>query len=256
MEKILEKKYFIIGGIVILIGLLGLLYFVVNRSNDGYTNLNETKEEEKKEVSVEKTIVVEVKGEVVNPGVYTLSENSIINDLINQAGGLTENAYTDNINLSKKLKDEMVVIIYKKSVFAKATSKVVSQTSKVTSTTKSNITSDSCVTSTSDITECTDNIKSVIEVEESSSDTSLSAATSASTTSGSSSTSTSSTPKIVNINTATLSELMTLKGIGESKAKKIIEYREKTKFTTPQDITKVSGIGTSTYENIKEYITV
>lgn len=256
MEKILEKKYFIIGGIVILIGLLGLLYFVVNRSNDGYTNLNETKEEEKKEVSVEKTIVVEVKGEVVNPGVYTLSENSIINDLINQAGGLTENAYTDNINLSKKLKDEMVVIIYKKSVFAKATSKVVSQTSKVTSTTKSNITSDSCVTSTSDITECTDNIKSVIEVEESGSDTSLSAATSASTTSGSSSTSTSSTPKIVNINTATLSELMTLKGIGESKAKKIIEYREKTKFTTPQDITKVSGIGTSTYENIKEYITV
>lgn len=254
MEKILEKKYFIIGGIVILIGLLGLLYFVVNRSNDGYTNLNETKEEEKKEVSVEKTIVVEVKGEVVNPGVYTLTENSIINDLINQAGGLTENAYTDNINLSKKLKDEMVVIIYKKSVFAKATSKVVSQTSKVTSTTKSNITSDSCVTSTSDITECTDNTKSVIEVEESGSDTSSSVATS--TTSESSSTSTSSTPKIININTATLSELMTLKGIGESKAKKIIEYREKTKFTTPQDITKVSGIGTSTYENIKEYITV
>lgn len=250
MERILEKKYFIIGGIIVVLGVLGVLYFVINRSSDGYTNLSETKEIEEKETSVNDTIIVEVKGEVVNPGVYTLKEDTIINELINQAGGLTKDAYTDNINLSKKLKDEMVVIFYKKSDFGKnTTSKVVSQSSKVISTTKSNITSDTCMTSTSDITACMNNKKSVIEVNENSSDTTSSNDVK-------NPVSTSSTSKIVNINTATLSELITLNGIGESKAKKIIEYREKNKFVVPKDITKVSGIGNSTYENIKEHITV
>ncbi|QKF64545.1 ComEA family DNA-binding protein [Campylobacter corcagiensis] len=43
----------------------------------------------------------------------------------------------------------------------------------------------------------------------------------------------------VNINTASKEELMTLKGIGEGKAKAIIEYREKNKFDKPEDIKNV-----------------
>ncbi len=60
----------------------------------------------------------------------------------------------------------------------------------------------------------------------------------------------------VNINTATIEELTTLNGIGESKAKLIIEYRTKKPFEKIEDIMNVSGIGESAYEKIKNFITV
>ena len=62
--------------------------------------------------------------------------------------------------------------------------------------------------------------------------------------------------KLININTASKEELCKLTGIGENKAKLIIEYREKNKFTKIEDITKVSGIGKKTFEKIKNDITV
>ena len=62
--------------------------------------------------------------------------------------------------------------------------------------------------------------------------------------------------KLVNINTANKEELCKLPGIGENKAKLIIEYREKHKFTKIEDITKVSGIGKKIFEKIKNEITV
>ena len=60
----------------------------------------------------------------------------------------------------------------------------------------------------------------------------------------------------VNINTADAATLMLLKGIGEAKAKAIIEYREAQPFETIEDIMKVSGIGEKTFENLKAHITV
>lgn len=61
---------------------------------------------------------------------------------------------------------------------------------------------------------------------------------------------------LININTANLELLMTLSGIGEAKAKLIIEYREKTPYTSIEDIMNVSGIGESGFNKIKDYITV
>lgn len=62
---------------------------------------------------------------------------------------------------------------------------------------------------------------------------------------------------LVNINIADISKLSSLEGIGESKAKAIIEYREKNgKFKTKEDIKNVNGIGESAYNKIKDYITV
>ncbi len=60
----------------------------------------------------------------------------------------------------------------------------------------------------------------------------------------------------ININTATLEELMTLSGIGEAKAKDIIEYREKTPFSSIEELKNVSGIGDSSFEKIKNNITI
>lgn len=61
----------------------------------------------------------------------------------------------------------------------------------------------------------------------------------------------------VNINTSTKEELMTISGIGESKADSIIEYRRiNGNFNRVEDIKNVPGIGDSIFEQIKEYITV
>ena len=60
----------------------------------------------------------------------------------------------------------------------------------------------------------------------------------------------------VNINTASTEELMTLPGIGESTANKIIEYRTNTKFQSVQEIQEVKGVGAKKYEQIKDMITV
>lgn len=61
---------------------------------------------------------------------------------------------------------------------------------------------------------------------------------------------------LININYASREELMTLKGIGEAKADKIIEYRSKSKFRTIEDIKNVEGIGESIFSGIKGFITV
>lgn len=61
----------------------------------------------------------------------------------------------------------------------------------------------------------------------------------------------------VNINEASAEELMTLKGIGETKAKAIVDYRnENGRFSSVQELTNVSGIGEKTLAKIIQDITV
>ncbi len=62
---------------------------------------------------------------------------------------------------------------------------------------------------------------------------------------------------VVNLNRATEAELMTLPGIGESKAKEIIRYREsKGGFQKPEDLMNISGIKEGVYNKIKDQITI
>jgi len=61
----------------------------------------------------------------------------------------------------------------------------------------------------------------------------------------------------VNINTASVAELETLKGIGPVLAQRITEYRESAGgFKSIEDITKVRGIGASVFEDIRNSICV
>jgi len=62
---------------------------------------------------------------------------------------------------------------------------------------------------------------------------------------------------LININTADAGDLMTLPGIGESKANAIISYRQEHGFfTSIEDIMKIDGIKEGIFNNIKDYITV
>ena len=64
-------------------------------------------------------------------------------------------------------------------------------------------------------------------------------------------------PSSGDINTATVSELDSLPGIGPSLAQRIIDYRTQNgAFSTIEEIMEVSGIGPATFENIKDLITV
>ena len=61
----------------------------------------------------------------------------------------------------------------------------------------------------------------------------------------------------ININTAGLEELMTLKGVGESRAQAIIAWRtEQGPFEKPEDIMQISGIKEGVYSRIKDQIRV
>lgn len=176
------------------------------------------KKETKKE-DTEKLYMVDIKGEVISPGIYELPSTSRVIDVINKAGGLTDIADTSVINLSKKIEDEMVIIIYSEyEVNNWLTTKQEEDylQEKCQNSEDSKIENDACIND------------DVIENNET----------------------------IININTATKEELMTLSGIGETKALAIISYREKTPFTSIEDIKNVSGIGDSTYNEIKDYITV
>ncbi len=63
--------------------------------------------------------------------------------------------------------------------------------------------------------------------------------------------------RLVNINTASETELQTLNGIGASTAKKIVDYRNQNgDFNTVEEIMNVSGIGQSKFDSIKDDITV
>ena len=63
--------------------------------------------------------------------------------------------------------------------------------------------------------------------------------------------------QVINLNTASVEELMTLSGIGELKAKSIIEYRTKVgKFKNIEELMNISGIGEAMFEKVKNNVTI
>ncbi|MBM7319678.1 helix-hairpin-helix domain-containing protein [Streptococcus suis] len=79
------------------------------------SNSSELVEETSTEVSEEPSqLVVDVKGAVAKPGLYTLEAGARVNDAVDAAGGLTSQADPKSINLAQKLSDEAVVYVVSK----------------------------------------------------------------------------------------------------------------------------------------------
>ena len=68
-------------------------------------------ENQKEEVVEQDLITVDVKGAVKTPGIYDLPVGSRINDAVQKAGGLTDNADSKSINLAQKISDEALVYV-------------------------------------------------------------------------------------------------------------------------------------------------
>lgn len=137
----------------------------------------------------DESIYVYICGEIINEGVYKVNAGSRLYELIDMAGGFTEDAAADSLNQVELLSDGQKITVM---------SKAEAETAAV---------------------EADDN-------------------------------------GLININTADISSLTTLTGIGEVRAKDIITYREKNgDFKSPEDIMKVPGIKDSLYSKIKDKIT-
>ena len=172
-------------------------------------------------------IYVYITGEVNNPGVVILNEGSRIVDAINAAGGTTAKANVSKVNLVYVLDDGMKV----------------------------NIPNNSDLKNNPDFEYITMN--SGDGGNENYSGGSSEATISSSSGGGGMDSGSSKKYDIVNINTATQTELETLPGIGPSLALKIINYRkENGKFSSIEQIKDVSGIGESKFESLKSYITI
>ena len=114
------RKQILIGICLFLVlSVLGLsLLFQKNdtkKTSDDIVLNTEEEEIEVKEPAEEEQVAyyqVDIKGEINNPGIYEVKEGSRVIDVIRLAGDLTTNADTSVLNLSKKVKDEMVIIVY------------------------------------------------------------------------------------------------------------------------------------------------
>ncbi|HAM81317.1 helix-hairpin-helix domain-containing protein [Ornithinibacillus bavariensis] len=192
MIHLLRKNLFAIGiGITALI----VLFFMINREKPSTTITpleqetslpNETNLE-----SNESQLMVDIKGEVMSPGVYDMPSDARVKDVVDAAGGFTKDADQQMINLAQKVLDEMIIIVPKHGEMESDGTSEQSKQGKV------------------------------------------------------------------RINYASEEEIQQLPGIGPSKARAIIQYREEFGyFKQVEDLLEVSGIGEKTLDALKEEIQI
>lgn len=218
-----NKKQKIILGVLAALVIGFVCYYVYAKEDDASLDLENNlqvndEEMEKQEQYSDDIILVHVSGAVNKEGIVELKVNSRISDAIEKAGGIRDDANTENINLAYKLEDGMKIHIPTKQEIENTNKIHMSET--IQDKSENYITTSSGISTNQEETETAKNTK-------------------------------------VNINTATQTQLETLPGIGPSTATKIITYRkEKGKFVKIEDIKEVNGIGDSKFEKIKNYITV
>lgn len=187
-------------------------------------NTNQKNEQIYKNTESSEKIYVYITGEVNSPGVVLLNNGSRIVDAIEAAGGVTDKANITKVNLVYILQDGMKINIPNQNDLKNNENFEYITMSSGDEKNDANINNSASNTSSE---KSSSNKESAFKI------------------------------SVVNINTATQTELETLPGIGPSLALKIINYRkENGKFSSIEDIKNVSGIGDAKFENIKNYIKV
>jgi len=167
--------------------------------------------------STPRPLRVYISGEVKAPDVYLLPPGSIIKDAIDVAGGATEAADLKVVNLARELQDQQHITIPSKAAQLPTPDII-----------EGGVPPDSQAINL----ETNDRPENVSHQSASAGEP-------------------------ININTASLTELTRLNGIGPVIGQRIIDYRtEQGNFTTTEDIMNVRGIGTATYAKIKDDIIV
>lgn len=152
--------------------------------------------------SKEQLITVYVSGAVARPGLYELPAGIRAQEAVEAAGGFTEAANQEKVNLAKKLKDGSQVNV----PALKGSKKTITGTN-----------------ASADTASIGSQQKQA---------------------------------GLVNINTASITELDSLPGVGEVTAQRIVEYRQQHSFTRIEDIMQVKGIGEAKFNKMKDRLTV
>ena len=174
-----------------------------------------TEKTENIETNDSQSFVVYVSGYVNNPGVYELSAGSRVIDAIDAAGGYSKEAYDNYLNLASLISDGQMIY-------------VPSEEEVESGSIERGVASGADGSGVGGVTGGNG---------------------------GGNGGNSSGSGALVNINQASKEELMTLPGIGESKADKIIAYREANgRFNSPEGIMEISGIKDGLYNKIKDKI--
>ena len=208
IRKHVTKEKIIISVVILVISIIGLKLFLSKNAAkvDQFeevvlTDTTDLIAETEKENNDAVKMYVDIKGAVKLPGMYEVTSDMRVLNVIDMAGGLKETADDSQVNFSQRIEDQMVIYI-------------------------------------------------PIEGEE------LSETVIAGTNSNTANISKDEDGKI-NLNQATKEELMTLSGVGEKKAEKIIEYREENgSFKTIEDLKNVNGFGEKSFESLEKYISI
>lgn len=189
MINLVRKNIFFI---FLVLGVVVIIFFTLqkNESQSEKNVVTETLKIDEESTEKESVMLVDIKGEIVTPGVYEMTTGARVKDVVLEAGGFTNDADENFINLAQKVMDEMVIIVPTKGV--------------------------------SDNQSTGQNVGTKVR-----------------------------------INYASVDEIQQLPGIGPSKAKAIVEYRDENGFFTKvEDLLEVSGIGEKTLEALIEVIQV
>ena len=174
-----------------------------------------TEKTENIETNDSQSFVVYVAGYVNNPGVYELAAGIRVIDAIDAAGGYSKKAYDNYLNLASLIADGQMIY-------------VPSEEEVESGSIERGVASGADGSGAGGVTGGNG---------------------------GGNGGNSSGSGSLVNINQASKEELMTLPGIGESKADKIIAYREENgRFSTPEGIMEISGIKDGLYNKIKDKI--
>ena len=165
-----------------------------------------------------KTVRVQVSGAVLEPGIYDVPANCRVEEAIAAAGGLTENADSERVNLVRKVRDGMQIRVpVKKAAWTSRTQRK--------------------------------NAQATAGLGESASKKYGSAKA------GSGKKNNNQMPRVC-INSASAGELQQLPGIGPALAQRIVETRNSGRFTSADDLLRVPGIGKAKLAKLRNYVEV